>query len=373
MKFFFLIYIIGFVSCNYERSFNIVQLTEDSLLIDKSLFNGKFRVKSISGGSYFQGYNKERNEIFLIELDSSKTIFKVKPDINFADSIAGRLVQFDIYKVDSIFIVTENNIFIVNEVGKIIYDKNLSIPMKDKDGVEIVFWDNDNQFPLQYNSEKSELLLRTICNCSYMLPEYFHRKIEAKLSLKDDKIDLVNYTFPETHRKFSYGQAVFPFREVRGDLSIVSFQSDDSLYVFDRMTGEQKKYYCRSRYQKSDFIPFDTLYRDDLERVKEHLTVSPLYQKIMFDRFKNIYYRLLLREQSLKDEKGVYASIFSKDLIVMVLDKDFKVVAERNIGNSYSWFYSFVTEKGLYIRRNNSSRPVRSNNKYEYFTIFSWN
>ncbi len=57
----------------------------------------------------------------------------------------------------------------------------------------------------------------------------------------------------------------------------------------------------------------------------------------------------------------------------MVLNKDFKIIQERNIGSSYLWYYSFVTPKGLYIQKKLETLPPNANPKYAYFSVFSWN
>ena len=360
------------MSCKNEHGAYRVLEYKDTLYINKGLINSKCRVKTLSDNTYFEGYNKSENRIVLIDIDSSKEIFSVIPNINYNSDSAGRFIQFDIYKIDSIFVITENNIFIVNEVGKVIYKKDVSEPIVDAEGSEYRLWDNDNQFPLYYDSNKKELLIRSICNCSFMEPKYTSKRIEVKLNLVDDRISFFDYSFPERYKWNSYGQAVFPFREINGETDVLSFPSDDTLYTFNRSSGKLKKNPCKSLYQESNFIPFDTNYSDDIERVKEHLTVIPMYQKILKDKYRGRYYRFFQKEQSLKDEKGEYRNLFDKDLVVMVLDTNFKVIQENNIGNSFFGFYSFVTPKGLYILKYDKQN-LDSQKKYAIFSVFNWN
>lgn len=363
--------VITSISCKHDSQRVAWHTTEESIVIEKTLLNRTCRFKNISNNNYLQSYNRETNEILLVDIDSSKTVFKVTPKINFSEDSIGRFIQFDIFKPDSIFIVTESRVFIINSIGEVIYNKDLSIPTKDE-GVEVVFWDNDNQFPLSYDGNKKTLLLRVMCNCYYMEPIYFQRKLEAELDLKSGNIVFLNYSFPKRYHEHSYGQAVFPFREVNGPLNIISFQNEDSLYVFNRETNYLAAYKCKSSYQGIDFIPFDTSYQNDIERIKEHLTVSPMYQKVMFDKFRNVYYRFFIKEQPLKDSSGIYHGLFDRDIIIMLLSKDFKIISEKNIGNSYLWYYSFISEKGLHIRKYSKDKLINSDEKYQHFTIFSW-
>ncbi|MBL7743250.1 MAG: DUF4221 family protein [Chitinophagaceae bacterium] len=349
-----------------------MSITKDSLNIPQGFFNPKFRVKNENGRNLLQGFNSVTNEMILFDIDSAKFFFKLKLNERFDNEGMGRLTQFDIYKQDTIFVVTEDHILILNDSGRIIYDKDLTVPVRDNKGEEIVFWDHFGYYPLFFDPKKQDLYLKTICNCEFTKQKYFERKVEAKLHLRTGNIDLLDYSFPQRHRVVSYGQSVFPFREVNGANNIISFESHDSLWVYDRDSDELKKYFARSRFQESDFIPFDSSFNGDLERLKEHLTINPLYEKILFDKFRNIYYRFYLKELPLKNEQGIYSNLLDRDLVIMVLDKDFNILDEKNVGHSILWYYSFVTEKGLYIRNKNASEHVKSGD-YEHFTVFSWN
>lgn len=369
----FLIVVITLLySCKGPSGTDHWKTTEDTLSIPAALLNATFNVKKdASERPLFQSYDKSLNEIVLIDLDSEKQIFSVTPAIDFEKS--GRLIQFDVYKADSVFVVTEDYVYIVNATGEIIYSKDLSTPLKDQAGNDLILWDNDNQFPLFYNSQTKELLIRTTCNCSYMDAEYFKHKLEGWLNLETGTIRQLNYSFPQNHTEFSYSQSVFPYRILTDSLSVISFQSQDSLYVYDRSTDSMKRYTGRSKYQTVDFIPFDTANKGDMERVKEFLTVSPIYQRILYDPYRQIYYRFFVKEQPLKNENGVYNTIFTKDVILMVFDKDFHIIEEKNIGNNYSWYFSFVTPNGLYVRKYDTDKPSKKINDYAKFTVFTWN
>lgn len=359
-------------SCRNRSETGNWLVKEDSLAIPLSLWNATFNVKAdAKGRPLFQSYNREQNDIILIDLDSNKKILTIKPAIDYKK--AGRFVQFDVYKADSIFIVTEDNVFIVNALGDIIYQKKVSPPLKDERGEEIVLWDHNNQFPLFYNSKSKELLIRTTCNCWFMEPNYFKHKIEGWLNLETGSIRQSDYSFPANHyTAHSYAQSVFPYRVFRDSLSIVSFQSQDSLYVYNHNLQKLKSYAGKSRYQSIDFISFDTANSNDMERVKEYLIVNPIYQKLLYDPYRNVYYRFFAKEQSLKGENGTYNTIFSKELILMVFDSNFKIIDEKNIGNGYAWFFSFVTPKGLYVRKYDAQKQKENNNNYEKFTVFTW-
>src|SRR5450432_749595 len=131
-----ILFSVFFVSCSEKNEIGSMYEHSDTLLIKESLLNSKCRVRSISNNTYFQGYDKYENRITLIDVASSKEIFSVNPKIDYQNDSAGRLIQFDVYKIDSVFIITENNIFIINADGGIIYRKNLTEPVIDDNGYE---------------------------------------------------------------------------------------------------------------------------------------------------------------------------------------------------------------------------------------------
>lgn len=366
----FLFYVF-IVSCNSIGKQVSMHVYNDTLQINESLFNSKSRVKAISNNIYFQGYKKPENRIVLIDIASSKEVFSIMPQIDYSDDVAGRFIQFDIYGLDSIFVITENNIFIINAAGKIIYNKKVNDPIVDDNGYDYRLWDNDNLFPLEYNTNSKELLIRAIGNCSFLDPGYTRRRIEVALNLTDNTIRFYSYGFPDSYRQNYFGQAVFPYRVVNGVYDIVSFPYDDSLSVFNRQTGEFKRKECRSKFQEIDFIPYDTAFSYDIERMKEHHTVLPMYPRILYDKYKNRYYRFFQKEQLLKDAKGEYRELFVKDLIIMILDNNFNVLHEENLGNAYFGYYSFVSPKGLYIwKYEKSEKNIYKD--YSVFSVFNW-
>jgi len=138
-------------------------------------------------------------------------------------------------------------------------------------------------------------------------------------------------------------------------------------------TGRQSRIQSKSKYQKSEIQVLDEEHRDDINKRIEHLAVSPLYQKIIFDPFRNVYYRFYLNGQPLQNDDGTFNVYGNKELIVMVLDRSFSTISELNLGEGYLWFYSFVTPRGLYIlkdeRATNSMKSVLNGQKFLFDII----
>src|SRR5947207_8174142 len=171
----------------------------------------------------------------------------MKLNISFSDTAIGWLFQFYFHTPDSIFLLTENWLLIIDTAGLLKYKKYTANPLKDADGGEVYLMDVSNQFPLFFDASKQDLYLHIMCNCGFKDPTFYAKRVEAILHLANGEITILNYHFPERYHQHFYGQNVFPFRTVNGPLHIVSFESDDSLYVFNTSLNSLKKYPCRSR------------------------------------------------------------------------------------------------------------------------------
>src|SRR5436189_6251679 len=101
--------------------------------------------------------------------------------------------------------------------------------------------------------------------------------------------------------------------------------------------------------KKTEIKPFDTLNQEDLNLVANHLITSPLYLKIMYDKYKKLYYRFYLDAVELERD-GKYSTYGDKDLYLIVYDSDFKILKEIKLDKDHFWQYSFVTRNGLYIQ-----------------------
>jgi hypothetical protein len=79
-------------------------------------------------------------------------------------------------------------------------------------------------------------------------------------------------------------------------------------------------------------------------------TTEPWYLKVLFDPYRNCYYRFAKHRQSLKDEQQKMNNRFMGKWSIIVLDANFQRIGECKLdGKDYSILQSFVAERGLYI------------------------
>ena len=68
----------------------------------------------------------------------------------------------------------------------------------------------------------------------------------------------------------------------------------------------------------------------------------------MYDPYRSLYYRVYVEELAEKNEKGEYNDFSDKVYVIMVLDKNLQVIAERRIPKIFPYL-TFVKNDGLYL------------------------
>ena len=97
---------------------------------------------------------------------------------------------------------------------------------------------------------------------------------------------------------------------------------------------------------------------------------APMYWHIMYDKYRNVYYRFAEMPYKLAPNESPYDEPKGKEFSVIVLNADFEIIGETKFpGKKYFYKMSFVGREGLYISENNLENPQFDENKL-VFTIF---
>lgn len=135
---------------------------------------------------------------------------------------------------------------------------------------------------------------------------------------------------------------------------VCSFTGHDSLMVTDDLKTV-RWYNGKSRY--ADIVL--KLYEVDddwnwLRKAEE----SPQYHNVMYDKFRDVYYRFVQLPYELKAKESPMGEKYDREFSVIIFDKDFKIIGETKFpGNKYFFKMSFVGRDGLYISENNLNNP----------------
>jgi hypothetical protein len=88
------------------------------------------------------------------------------------------------------------------------------------------------------------------------------------------------------------------------------------------------------------------------------------YSHIMYDKYRDIYYRFAEMPCELGPNEYVYNDAKAREFSVIIFDKDFRIIGETKFpGNKYFYKMSFIGRDGLYISENNEANPEFDENK----------
>ena len=164
----------------------------------------------------------------------------------------------------------------------------------------------------------------------------------------------------------AFATIVYPCLLNDGKL-IYSFPVSHDLYLYD-LNGEQvQKIYGGSNAAGTIHSINHERKHTPKEMIMENILQQDLYGGILYDPYREIYYRFML---SAIPSATHETPISDKKICVIMMDKDFNYMGETIIGkySDWKWENSFVTAEGLHIEcidRNDLEE------EYLYFKVFA--
>lgn len=199
----------------------------------------------------------------------------------------------------------------------------------------------------------------TIVFWGSMSGEYFDEDSHNRnvMGIMDAESGRVNYQLPysEVYENRNLGGGLFRWvyacYNSKTDSYVVSFPADHFIYSI-HSSGSIDKYYSGSRWidqilcvNTPKMMPMDSE-----EKVK-HFVENHSYANILYDAYRDVYYRIAEKKTEYKNLLG-----WQKDISVIVLDNRFNIIGETKIDecNPNYRYAMFVNEKGLHIPQTSS-------------------
>lgn len=138
---------------------------------------------------------------------------------------------------------------------------------------------------------------------------------------------------------------------------IISREVSDSIYKlspnFKRVSG----FLAKSRY--INHPKAESIADNDLQRIVKRACELPVYGSIIYDKYREVYYRFAFPEVEMEKERD-YLSIYHsgrKQFSIIILDKDMKVVGETLFPEyTYNPYLLFIRKDGLYMSTSHFKR-----------------
>ena len=135
---------------------------------------------------------------------------------------------------------------------------------------------------------------------------------------------------------------------------VCSLTGYDSIMVTDDLK-QVRWYNGKSRYLKS--MRPKVYEADGFDWLRE-ATKNPAYHNIMYDKYRDVYYRIVELPYELKQNESPFDTPKGREFSIIIFDKDLNIIGETKFpGNKYLYKMSFVGRDGLYISENNLANP----------------
>ena len=190
--------------------------------------------------------------------------------------------------------------------------------------------------------------------------EWMNVSMFSSLDLRTGKIEqsLLNYPpiFEQNMKNLAGGHEFGYDYNYKHDCLVCSFYGYDSLMVVTDNMKNVRWYNGKSRYLKS--IRPHLVEAGNLIKTLTQFRENPLYTHVMYDKFRDVYYRFVEMPYELQPYDSPFDEPKGREFSVIILDKDFRIIGETKFpGNKYFYKMSFVGRDGLYISENNLANP----------------
>ncbi len=365
-KILFLCLIALTCSCTNRNSGELYMLEKKDKILSFSIMED-VRMPQISvitfeekGKNYLSFQNLPQSEILIYSIDSQNLVKRLWINTEGDKSVPGGFGGYYIADMEHIFIpsVYVSTILVVDTTGnvkqKIDYARTREnqqlIPFIPSDKSQMVFIGDNLYIPQTMNlrlgdkaMEKSpvKVVIDTIQKSVIPLPMRFP--------------PLISYKDFGTVGAFGAEYSCC----YDGDSFIYSFIADEDLYVTSSAHEKVEKKKAKSKY-----IENVTVFRsnnDDFQKMLKEQCEHASYGKILYDKYRDVYYRFVYPPSEINDYSGDYLDLFRsgrKAFSVMILDNQLNVVGETSFpAYTYNSNLTFILEDGLYISLNHIKNP----------------
>ncbi len=196
-----------------------------------------------------------------------------------------------------------------------------------------------------------------------------NRPVVISYDINENKMSY-DLQYPEIYRDVSWGGT--NYRSIYADINhkknqlIISFPADHNLWFYNVENGEQFSKYAGSQY----FGDITSFQKDrsimDRQLSDEFFGQNPSYSSVVYDKYRDVYYRMADHPIQDYDESSRQTSI--KKFSIIILDKNMEKVGETIIPHlSHSRLSYFISEDGLYLQK------YQNNEDLLVYTLFKLN
>lgn len=346
-----------------ENKCSIRTIGKKDIIIDENFSPTSMYIQYIDHTNELSIYNVYDNSVYFFDYDQG--IMSRKKQFILEGSKGVGLIQgYDYVNEDSLFVYNYNTLFIylLNSHLDVIWKKQLNI-MEELQSMDFIpsFPYLQTNSPMKYVGHK--LVFGGLGLTETTAENSTNRPVTTIYDFQADSVKFAN-NYPEQYQKYNWGGGFYrmPYFDVNEELEemIVSFPQDHYLYVYSLQNNTQSKYYAGSNLIK-EIKAYDEKKElrtnNNEDRVRDWAFSIPTYRSVLYDKYRNLYYRFACLPRTEKLRKFVSGT---QPVIVIVLDKDFNYLGEGMLPDDIDIRYtnSFVTKDGLNIQVVNDNEDL---------------
>lgn len=322
-----------------------------------------------NGKMFLSFQNLPESEILIYEMESGNLIKKIYIETEGDNPVIGAFGGYFIADMSHIFIPSlyVNTIFVVDTIGnvkqKIQYSKAMDgqslLPFIPDDKSQMIFVGSELYIPQRMNLRLGDKALQ-------------ESPIKVVLDTIENTVEALPMRFPPliTHKDFrtvgAFGAGYSCCYD--GNRFIYSFIADEDLYITSSAHKEIVRKKAKSRYV--DHVEVFRSGEDDFQKMLKAQCEHASYGKILYDKYRDVYYRFVYPPCEINDYSGDYLDLYrsgKKEFSVMVLDKQLEIVGETSFpAYTYNSNLAFILEDGLYISLSHIKNPDYSDDELRF-------
>lgn len=328
---------------------HVTTQNDTTYLLRKNYFNNSIVI--------YNWTNKEKHKQFIYDIDGPNKVSKF-------ESAAFLQLKDDEFLIanaySQIYIVNNDSVIFKNHFA----NKNI--------GVSNVMNGFNKNLPIRVNDEV--YIYRKPFNTRFD-KGYYSNYLLVKFNLKSKELNECQVKLPNTYIEgecwgFEFLRPSFTLNN-KNQL-IYSFPIDDNLYSYSLTDNLLKKIPKNTKSSfKISMTPLKKCEDPEPDEYYYHVKKSARYESISYDKYRDVYYRILLLPPKDLSKQNVH----SKDMrvVIIVLDNEFNILTEKILPDDvYDYDDFFITSEGFWLSRNNRNNPDFDEN-FMNFDLFILN
>ena len=287
----------------------------------------KFDIKSLhifedlSQNKYFVYLNSDKNRIYFYDFENRDIRSIIEIDKEGPSSISSKIQGLHVLSMDSIYVVDEYNIYLINQSGEVLERHKFNST-------------NNFTFTLEAGTKKNivhhndHLYLAVSSELDPDLLESFKVKNQVLLDFDlASKKYSTHFDFPEIYSRkvfpINYTDVYFAYNP-KQDYFAFSFPADDYVQIKD-LKGKEKAVFTgsKSANEIKDLSEVDNF--EDFMVYTKHYLINISYGPIYWDPHREVYYRIVERPIS---EQDFNSKNWFKKCSIIIMDEDFNIIGE---------------------------------------------